>query len=123
MTDYFQSVEKLKAIYQEDDYILTSSHGPVHYEKQDSMFDELKEKMMATNQNIKNYLDKDHPKKLEDLAFQGLFYPKKSMDRLDEHQKKLYYFWEGWALLHQLDILKQNNSIKEVHKDTWVLNS
>lgn len=116
------SVAKLKNIYMQRDCILIGSHTPENFKGHPDIFKGILEKIDRTGERVLSSLNYKDPKGLVDITFQGLYYQKKAIDKMEPNQKKLYYIWEWFTLKHHLDELEEKRVISRVNHNQWLLN-
>ena len=121
LKDVRESIKKLENIYKNDDYIITSGHGPIIFEKQPAFFNDLLIKMDNINENILNMLNSDNPVSLDDLIFKGLFFSEKYI-KTREGDGILYFFETNMIMSHISELLEQGKVI-EVANNQWILNT
>jgi glyoxylase-like metal-dependent hydrolase (beta-lactamase superfamily II) len=120
-----KDVEKIENIYLNDDYILTSGHGSIFFEKQPEIFKEIPKKIEEKENKFLKMLDPQNAKGIEDLAMKGLIYSPRSLEnfsKLMTDSKKLITVWEGFFILNMAQDLIEKGKVKEIGVQQWVLN-
>ena len=121
LKDIRESLKKIERIYLNDDYIITSGHGPIVFEKQPKLFNDLLIKMDNVNKKLLDMLDSDKPKSLDDLIFKGLFFSENYI-RSREGDSILYFFENNMITSHIKELVEKGKVI-EVGKNQWILNN
>ncbi|HME51513.1 MAG TPA: MBL fold metallo-hydrolase [Candidatus Lokiarchaeia archaeon] len=119
-----QDIETVEALYMSDDFILTSGHGEIYFEKQPAVFQAILAKIEEKENRLLAMLDATAPKGLEDLALHGLIYRQKTLEKYSKlfpDALKLWYFWEAHFILNLVQDLLDKGKIKEIGTQTWVL--
>ncbi|MFX1337813.1 MAG: MBL fold metallo-hydrolase [Promethearchaeota archaeon] len=120
LKDVKDSIKKIEKIYLNDDYIITSGHGPVIFEKQSNLFNDLLTKMDNIEDKLLHMLDSDKPKSLNDLIFKGLFFSENYI-KSREGDNILYFFENNMITSHMKELVEKGKVI-EVAENQWTLN-
>jgi len=121
MKDLRASIARIEAIYNHEDFILTSGHGPIYFEKQYGVFQEIRDKIEHTKQRLLALFDPKTPRGLGDVTLKGVFYRKETVQDLDETFRGLHNFWEGAALSNLIEELEQEEKLIAWGEQKWVL--
>ncbi len=120
LKDVRESIEKIEKIYLNDDYIITSGHGPVIFEKQPEIFNDLLKKINETDKKLLDMFDPNNPKGLEDLIFKGLFFSENYIKSRKEDS--ILYFFENNMIMSHINELVEQGKIIEIGSKQWILN-
>ncbi|TFG28587.1 MAG: MBL fold metallo-hydrolase [Promethearchaeota archaeon] len=119
LKDVRDSIKKIEKIYLNDEYIITSGHGPIIFEKQPKLFNDLLKKMDNINEKLLLMLDIDEPKKLDDLIFKGLFF---SEDYINSRKgDSILFFFENNMITSHIRELIEKKKVIEVTANQWIL--
>ena len=121
--DVRESIKKIEKIYLNDDYIIASGHGPVIFEKQPEIFDDLIKKMDNTEKILLNMFDPNNPKGLEDLIFKGLFFSESYVKPMKGDRESIIYFFENNMIMSHINELEEQGKVVDVGNKQWILNS
>jgi len=119
LEDVRESIKKIEKIYLNDNYIITSGHGPIIYDKQPELFNNLLTKMDNINDKLLDMLDSDKPKSLDDLIFKGLFFSENYI-RSRQGDSILHFFENNMISSHVNELVKKGKVI-EVAENQWTL--
>ena len=112
LSDYRQSISMLRDIYSEGDYILAGSHNePVFGNTGAPMIDLIDEKINSNEQRLLEYISENKEFSLDDILLTGLYYSRSSMDKMNDLVRKLYRFWEYFALKNHLTDMAERGVI------------
>ena len=121
LKDVRESIKKIENIYLNDDYIITSGHGPILKEKQPNIFNDLLIKMDNVNENILNMLDSEKPRSIDDLIFKGLFFSENYIK--SREGDNILYFFETNMISSHIKELVEKGEVIEVANNQWILNN
>jgi len=121
LKDVRESIKKIEKIYLNEDYIITSGHGPVIFEKQPKLFNNLLKMMDNIDKKLIDMLDPIKPKGLDDLIFKGLFFSENYLSSR-EGDSILYFFENNMITSHIVELVEKGKVI-EVGKNQWILNN
>lgn len=116
------SILKMESICLKEDIILTSSHGPVIYQKQDKIFAEILDKITENSSKIHASFDDQVPTSLHDIASKGTLYGKEIPAPLLPF-KEFFYYIEVWSAYHHIMEFVESGHLVEKGKDQWILTS
>jgi glyoxylase-like metal-dependent hydrolase (beta-lactamase superfamily II) len=121
LKDVRESIKKIEKIYLNNNYIITSGHGPIIFEKQPKLFSDLLIKMDNINKMLLDMLDSEKPKSLDDLIFKGLFF---SEDYINSRKgDSILYFFENNMIISHIKELMEEGRVIEVASNQWILNN
>ena len=113
-----KDAKKLEDIYLSDDYILTSSHNVIEFEKKPNIFKKfIIQKLDENEKKVLSYFDTNSPKGLVDVVFHGIIYSIHSIEKYSKIRpdaKKLWFFWEGYTIYNIICDLIDRNIMVEV---------
>jgi len=118
-----ESIKRIEDIYQSDDYIIVSSHGPIIFEKQPDIFSNLLIGLEKTENDLLKMLDPKKPKGLEDLKFKGLIFPIKMFKPVEKGGNFMVFFFEHNMIMHHIEDLMERGKIIEIGNKQWILNN
>jgi glyoxylase-like metal-dependent hydrolase (beta-lactamase superfamily II) len=116
--DIKRDVKLLEEIYRKDDYILTSSHSGIEFEKKPEIFQKfILNKIDEKTKKVLLHFDTETPKSLNDLVFQGIIYRVESIEKysaVKPDARDLWYFWEAGCILNIILELVNQQILTEV---------
>ncbi|MCP3922418.1 MAG: MBL fold metallo-hydrolase [Desulfobacterales bacterium] len=122
LEDVKRSLIKIEEIYEDSDFILTGSHCPVYFEKQNGIFKDVVGKIEVSKKKLLTLMGKDQFSP-DDFVFKGVYYRTSSIDKMDEVSKKLYFFWEGYTIRNLFGVLEKDGLIiRSEDEDMWSTN-
>ena len=116
-----ESIKKIEKIYLNDDFIITSGHGPIIFNKQPDIFSDILRKMVESENKLLNMFDTEKPKGLEDLIFKGLFFSENYIKPMKGDRENILYFFENNMIMSHITELKEKGRIIEVGDNQWIL--
>ena len=122
LNDVRESVKRIEKIYLNDDYIITSGHGPIIFEKQPQIFSDLLRKMDESENKLLNMFDPSNPKGLDDLIFKGLFFSENYIKPVKGDRESILFFFENNMIMSHITELVEKGKIIEVGNNQWILN-
>jgi len=122
LNDVRESVKRIEDIYLNDDYIVTSSHGPIFFKKIPALFDNILITMEEKERDILNMLDSNNPKGLKDLILKGLFFDETVTKLLSVDRKFSVQFFEHNMIMKHIKELLEQEKIIDVGNNQWILN-
>jgi len=117
-----ESIKRIEKVYLEDDYIITSGHGPIIFDKQTDIFNNLLIKLDKTEEKLLNMLDPVKSTGLEDLLFKGLIFPPEVANYMKDNPNEMVPFFENNMVLSLIKELLDQGKIAEVGNKQWILN-
>ena len=107
VAQYRESIDRIESIYNNGDYILLSGHGPVIREKQDDIFEKVRDRLNESQARLVEVL-KTTPKEINKLVYKGIYYNTSVLDKMEENMKNLYLFYEAYSIVNLLDELDRS---------------
>jgi glyoxylase-like metal-dependent hydrolase (beta-lactamase superfamily II) len=117
-----ESIKRIEKVYLNDDYIIASSHGPIIFEKQPDIFNDLLIGMEKTENAILNMLDPKKPKGIKDLMFKGLIFPVTVIKPIEKGGDSMIIFFENNMILHHINDLLERGKIIDTGNNQWISN-
>ena len=117
-----ETIKRVEKIYLNDDYIVASSHGPIIFEKQPDIFNNLLVGLEKIEKSLLNMLDPKKPKGLKELMYQGLIFPIKMIKPIEKGGDPMLSFFENNMILHHLENLIERGKIIEIGNKQYILN-
>ncbi|MCP4129816.1 MAG: MBL fold metallo-hydrolase [bacterium] len=126
LKDIRESVNKVKDLYNSDDFILAGSHCDPFFEKQDdSIFPDILDKIDKTRALVLKELESRGTVKLSDITLTGLYYKAGSIKKMNPFIRNLYFFWEYFTLKnHFIEMEEEGLVFKiggEIDEEEWGL--
>jgi glyoxylase-like metal-dependent hydrolase (beta-lactamase superfamily II) len=116
------SIKKIEMIYLNDDYIITSGHGPIIFNKQPEIFNDLLRKIVESENKVLNMFNSEKPKGLDDLIFKGLFFSENYIKPMKGDRESILYFFENNMIMSHITELKEKEKLIDVGDNQWILN-
>jgi glyoxylase-like metal-dependent hydrolase (beta-lactamase superfamily II) len=123
LNTFRSSIISIANLYRNDDYIITSGHGPIIFEKDSDLFENLLKKLDENEEKILTMLNYNHPKSLDELIFKGLFFSEKYIEPMKGDRKNILYFFENNMILSHLIELAEKGEVLQVGENKWILNN
>lgn len=120
--DYRNSIARLKEIYDPTRQILLSSHNSPNFPGNPGDFDRILDGIAATETKILQTLSQNsNGQTTTEMTFTGLFYPLRSLRRMQGGLRKLYYFWEFYCIQNHLEDLLKKQQVTVDEEGRWFL--
>jgi len=127
LKDIKESVKKLEKIYLSDDFIIASSHGPIIFERNPEIFNNIIRKLDDIDHKLLTILDDNKPKSVDELMYKGLIYEEDQTNQLDDDpllsHKSFTSFLERNMIMSHINDLVERKKIIEIDNKSWILNS
>ena len=121
LADYRAAIARLKKMYDPARQILLSSHSHPLFPGEAGDFDRILTGINATETRIVEALTRAGGQSVADLTFTGLFYPMRSLKRMQGSLRKLYYFWEFYCIQNHLEDLRDRGRAERDETGKWFL--
>ena len=128
LKDIREDTYKIEKLYLNNDFILTSSHGDVIFNKDTNVFKQIFNKIDKREEDLISLFKKDHnmPKRLKDLTLKGFIYNSKIVTKwtsMSSDIDKLISFWESYFILNHIEELLERRVLNKVDDHSWILNN
>jgi glyoxylase-like metal-dependent hydrolase (beta-lactamase superfamily II) len=118
---YRKSLNLLIDLYREGDILLGSHCNPC-YEYRPDLLHEIIDKINASEERLLNELERGKPVSVEALTRKGIYYRKKTIEKMEGPQRKLYLFWEYCSIENLLEDLEESGKVTKTEDKKWTLN-
>ncbi|MDM8537586.1 MBL fold metallo-hydrolase [Desulfobacterales bacterium HSG17] len=122
ISDIRSSLKMIEAIYESEDFILTGSHTEVFFRKQSQIFKIVEDKIKNSKMKILALMEGKSSITPDELVFKGVYYKISSINKMDDINKKLYFFWEGYTIRNLMEDLEYGGFITKSGNDKWKIN-